>query len=123
MCVRWGIACLMALMLCACADKSDPARTITGADADNGLAVMSRVGCSACHMIPGIAWPQGLSGPSLAGFAKNSMISGRFPNQPDVLVRWLIDAPSMAPSTGMPAMPLTQSEAQDVAAYLYTLDD
>ena len=41
----------------------------------------------------------------------------------DVLVRWLIDAPSLDPGTGMPPMPLTQAQARDVAAYLYELDD
>jgi len=120
--VKWGALCLTSL-LCACVDKSDPAREITGADAENGLAIMHRVGCASCHGIPGIQWPQGQTGPSLSGFAANPMIAGQFPNQPDVLVDWLINAPSMAPASAMPAMPLTESEARDVAAYLYTLDD
>jgi len=51
------------------------------------------------------------------------MLAGRFPNRPDILVDWLIDAPSLAPDTGMPAMPLTRSEARDSAVYLYDLDD
>lgn len=120
--MRWGIICLTALV-CGCADKSDPPRTIAGADASHGLVVMRQVGCASCHVIPGVDWPRGLAGPSLAGFADSPMIGGQFPNQPDILVDWLIDAPSMAPSTGMPAMPLSQSEARDVAAYLYTLDE
>lgn len=120
--VRWGVLSLIAL-LCACGDKSDPPRDITGADADRGLAVIRRVGCASCHRIPGIQWPQGLTGPSLEGFADGPMIGGQFPNRPDVLIDWLIDAPSMAPATAMPAIPLTESEARDVAAYLYTLHD
>ena len=51
------------------------------------------------------------------------MIAGRFPNQPEVLTAWLIDAPSLSPETGMPPMPLTGAEARDVAAWLYTLDE
>ena len=120
--MRWGVLSLTAL-LCACADKSDPPREIAGADAENGQVVMQRVGCAACHDIPGIQWPQGMAGPSLAGFAESPMIGGRFPNRPDRLVDWLIDAPAMAPETAMPAMPLTEAEARDVAAYLYTLHD
>jgi L-cysteine S-thiosulfotransferase len=120
--VRWGVLGLTAL-LCACADKSDPPRGIAGADADNGLSVIGRTGCAACHVIPGVDWPRGLAGPSLEGFADSPMIGGRFPNQPDVLVDWLVDAPAMAPATAMPAMPLTEGEARDVAAYLYTLDE
>lgn len=51
------------------------------------------------------------------------MIAGRFPNQPDVLVRWIRDAPSLSPETAMPATSLSDAEAVDVAAYLYSLDD
>lgn len=120
--VRWGLLSLTAL-LCACVDKSDPPRAVAGADPDNGLALMQQVGCASCHAIPGVRWPQGLAGPSLRGFAESPMIGGQFPNRPDVLIAWLIDAPSMAPATAMPAMPLTEREARDVAAYLYTLDD
>ena len=60
---------------------------------------------------------------SLGGFGARPLISGRLPNQPDVLVQWIINAPSLDPSTGMPPMPLTEHQARDVAAYLYTLDE
>lgn len=112
-----------ALLLAACGDSTAPARTIAGADPGRGLAVVQRVGCAACHEISGIDWPQGAAGPSLKGFGASPMIAGRFPNQPDVLIAWLIDAPSLAPETGMPPMPLTEAEARDVAAWLYTLDE
>lgn len=115
------LAVWLSALLSACADKSSPPRTIMGADADRGLEVMERVGCAACHETPGVAWPKGLAGPSLRGFADGPMIAGQFPNRPDVLIRFIKDAPSMAPATGMPAMPLTDPEARDVAAYLYTL--
>jgi len=113
----------LAELLCACSDKSDPSRTIAGADKARGLSVMQSVGCASCHVIPGVAWPQGRAGPSLEGFAQRAVVAGRFPNRPDILVDWLIDAPSLAPTTGMPAMPLSRSEARDIAAYLYDLDD
>jgi len=29
----------------------------------------------------------------------------------------------LLPDTGMPPMPLSEAEARDIAAYLYTLDD
>jgi cytochrome c1 len=112
-----------ALLLGACGDTSPPGRTIAGADPARGLAVMERVGCAACHDIPGIDWPRGRAGPSLKGFGASPMIAGRFPNQPEVLTAWLIDAPSLSPETGMPPMPLTEAEARDVAAWLYSLDE
>lgn len=118
---RAAIAALF--LVCACADKSDQPRAIAGADSARGLAVMERTGCGACHDIPGITWPRGTVGGSLEGFATRSLIAGRFPNQPETLVVWLKDAPSLSPTTGMPPMPLTDAQARDVAAYLYTLDD
>lgn len=110
------------VLLAACADKRQQPRDITGADAATGLAVIERLGCAACHQIPGVDWPQGTVGGSLNGFADRSMIAGRFPNQPDTLATWVRNAPSMSATTGMPAMPMTSAEARDVAAYLYTLD-
>lgn len=84
-----------------------------------GLAAMERVGCGACHVIPGLRWPQGASGPSLEGFAAQGLIAGRLPNRPDMLAAFVRDAPATVPGTTMPAMPLSAQEARDVAAYLY----
>ena len=111
------------ISMTACADKREQPRELTGADAAAGLAVIERVGCAACHRIPGVDWPTGAVGGSLAGFADRSMIAGRFPNQPQALAVWVRNAPSMDPTTGMPAMPISPAEARDVAAYLYTLED
>ena len=113
----------MLASLSACADKREQPRDLTGTDAAAGLAVIERVGCAACHRIPGVAWPNGTVGGSLDGFGDQSMIAGRFPNQPQTLAVWVRDAPTLSPSTGMPAMPITPAEARDVAAYLYTLED
>ena len=120
---RGALAALPLALLGACADKADAPRQIVGADAAEGLRIVERVGCASCHVVPGVAWPEGRSGGSLSGFGARPLISGRLPNQPDVLVQWIINAPSLDPSTGMPPMPLTQDQARDVAAYLYTLDE
>lgn len=89
------------------------------ADAGRGKMAIERVGCGACHAIPGIAWPQGAVGPSLEGFARQTLIAGHLPNRPDRLAAFVRDAPAALPGTSMPAMPLTEAEARDVAAYLY----
>lgn len=98
-------------------------RAIAGADPGHGRVVMQAVGCGACHDIPGIPWPEGRVGPALANFGSQALIAGRFANDPETLSRWVRDAPSLAPETGMPPMPITEDEARDVAAYLYTLRD
>jgi mono/diheme cytochrome c family protein len=120
---RRAAACALALALCACVDKSDLPRPVVQADATAGLAVIKEVGCAACHRIPGVAWPEGRTGGSLAGVGARPMIAGRLPNQPAVMAAFVRDAPSLLPDTGMPPMPLTQAEARGIAAYLYTLDD
>ena len=89
------------------------------ASAARGKAAIERVGCAACHRIPGVRWPQGTSGPSLDGFAEQGLIAGRLPNRPEVLAAFVRNAPGVLPGSTMPAMPLTEREARDVAAYLY----
>lgn len=110
------------LLVGGCQEVAVQPQPIAGADAARGRQTIERVGCGACHVIPGVAWPKGRVGPALDGFARQALIGGRFPNRPEVLARWVRDAPAMAPQTGMPAMPMTEQEARDVAAYLYTLD-
>lgn len=108
--------------LAACAETPE-SRLIAGADPERGLALIESQGCGACHQIPGVTWPRGQVGGPLAGFAERALIAGRHPNQPDVLVRWLRDPPALSPDTAMPASPLSEAQARDVAAYLYTLHD
>ena len=49
------------------------------------------------------------------------MIAGELPNSPPNLVRWLLNPPSVEPGTAMPDLGLTDQQAHDIAAYLYTL--
>jgi cytochrome c1 len=44
------------------------------------------------------------------------------PNTPQNLVAWIRDPPGIDPLTAMPASGMSEAEARDVAAYLYTLD-
>ncbi|MGR4863607.1 c-type cytochrome [Caulobacter sp. LARHSG274] len=114
---------LLALALLAgCAEKADQPRVLAGADAGRGLALVRANGCAACHAVPGVAWPRGEVGGPLAGFADRPLIAGRLPNQPRTLVAWLRDPPALSPGAAMPATGLSEAQARDVAAYLYTLD-
>jgi cytochrome c len=100
----------------------DAAVALTGGDPSRGRAIIERVGCSACHEIPGVVGVAGRVGPSLAGFAARSYIAGVAANQPEHLVRWLVDPRDLSPRTAMPALDLNPVEAHDIAAYLYTLN-
>ena len=113
----------LALALAACA-KPPASQQVPDAKAtERGLAAIERVGCGACHEIPGVAWPKGRLGPSLKGFDDIGLIAGAVPNEFELLARFVRDAPSLKPGSAMPAMPLSVEESRDVAAYLYGIDD
>lgn len=120
------LACILPVFLSAfvgvCEGQpADPARRIVNGDAVAGRAAIMQVSCGVCHVIPGIAGARGAVGPSLEKFAHRSFIGGVAPNRPEVLARWVRNAPSIAPETAMPQLPLSDDEALDIAAYLYTL--
>lgn len=118
---RLGLCLAAGLVLAGCGETAvSPAGGV--GDAERGRRLAREVGCGACHRIPGVAWPQGEVGPTLEGFGSRSLIAGRFPNQPDTLAAFVRNAPAFDPATGMPAMPLTETQSRDVAAFLLTLD-
>jgi cytochrome c2 len=95
-----------------------PSRTEDRTAIARGRAAAERLGCGACHSLPGVDWPKGRVGPPLEGFASQAMIAGRLPNRPDILARFVRDAPSIVPGTAMPAIPMREADARDVAAWL-----
>lgn len=119
---RATVVSLACAVICGCQDVDVRTVAIAGADPGRGRDVIERVGCGACHAIPGVRGPQGRVGPALAGFGRQALIAGQLPNEPEALANWVRNAPGLISQTGMPAMPLTEPEARDVAAYLYTLD-
>jgi cytochrome c1 len=72
-------------------------------------------------MIPGIAEAQGTAGPPLAGFANRTYISGSLINTPTNLAQWIKDPKQIEAGTAMPKLGVTDRQALDIAAYLYTL--
>jgi len=120
--MRFGGGALATLLaLGACGEGVADRQPMAGADPGRGREIIARLGCASCHVIPGVEWPKGRVGPSLQGFASRSLIAGLYANEPDILVEFVRNAPAYAPAAGMPPMPLTEPEARDVAAYLYTL--
>lgn len=109
------------LLLAACGEASHRS-IIAGADPARGKEAIVRYGCVACHAIPGIGNPGSNVGPPLRQFAKRAYVGGVVPNMPTDLMAWLIDPPAIDPRTAMPNMGVTQADARDIAAYLYTLE-
>lgn len=117
------VSFLTVLAMTACTGgKTTPAYTVeTGGDAQRGAAVISQYRCGACHYIPGIHDARGMVGPPLIYFGQRTFIAGEVPNSPENLVRWIRSPKSIEPGTAMPALGLSDQEARDAAAYLYTL--
>jgi cytochrome c2 len=117
-------AIALALAGCAsgCARDSGPAPRVVGGDAELGRKSVAKFQCGACHVIPGIRGARGRVGPTLERFRHRVYLAGKWPNEPELVVRWLVDPPSMAPLTAMPSVGATDEQARDMAAYLYTLE-
>jgi cytochrome c len=94
---------------------------VSGGDAQRGAAVIKQYGCGSCHTIPGVRNASGLVGPPLLWWSRRTFIAGELPNTPENLVRWVRSPSSVEPHTAMPALGLSDQQARDVAAYLYTL--
>jgi mono/diheme cytochrome c family protein len=86
-----------------------------------GKELLHTFGCRSCHIIPGVRGPGGDVGPALTRWAERQFISGRLVNMPAQLVTWILNPPAIDPGTAMPALGATVEQAQDMAAYLYTL--
>ncbi len=105
----------------ACHD-AQPVQRIADGDEERGRAALRQFGCGTCHVIPGITGARGLTGPPLDRYARRVYVAGKWPNNPDVLVRFIVDPPAMAPRTAMPATGVSVAQARDIAAYLYSLE-
>ena len=97
------------------------ARTVEGGDPDRGAAAIQQYGCGSCHMIPGITGAHGKVGPPLDDWSERVYIAGQVPNTTDFLIRWIEMPQAIEPRTAMPNLRVTEGEARDIAAYLYTL--
>ena len=123
--VTRAIALLLLVVTVVPACKQPPEeRVTTQAPAEKrGLAAIKRAGCGACHEIDGIEWPRGRAGPSLMGFDDRTPIAGVLPNTPANLAAFIRNASAVVPGSTMPPMPVTEREARDIAAYLYSRPD
>jgi len=106
--------------LAACNAASRTANAMTGGEATRGPDAIRRYGCATCHTIPGVPGAVGSIGPPLAQVARRSYVAGS-PNAPEHLVAWLQHPRRVRPGTPMPEMGVTERDARDIAAYLYTL--
>jgi cytochrome c2 len=113
---------LAAQLLCArpsCADA--PVWLVPGGDLQKGKVLIERFGCASCHAIPGVRGSRGNVGPPLDHIGSRTFVAGMLRNNPANLVRWIRFPQGVVPGNAMPDMGVTEEQARDIAAYLYTL--
>ena len=59
---------------------------------------------------------------STDAYGRRLYIAGVVPNTPENLVRWIRFPTSVDPRTAMPDLHLSDQDARDMAAYLYTME-
>jgi cytochrome c2 len=110
------------LLSSACTSSSDrQAAELTGGDARRGRAIVAKYGCDTCHTIPGVRTATARVGPPLEGVATRVYIAGHVPNTPGNLQDFIRYPHRHDPLTVMPETGVTEQDARDLAAYLYTL--
>lgn len=120
--LRLATALAVCGALAACVE-APPAeqRVVAGGDARRGARLIAAYGCGSCHDIPGIPGARGRVGPPLTDFGERAFIAGALPNEAAALVRWIQFPQQVEPGTVMPSLGVTEPQARDIAAYLYTL--
>lgn len=98
-----------------------PTWTVMGGDAHRGPRLIKAFGCGGCHSVPGVKGARGNVGPPLTRIGERTYIAGMLRNTPSNMVRWIRDPQGVVPGNAMPNMGVSEADARDIAAYLYTL--
>ncbi len=117
-----SVVLLLVFFVAGCRQGSSKnSQLIGGANHDRGQEIMGFYGCPACHVIPGVRGATGKVGPPLTGVADRVYLAGRVPNEPQNMIDWIRNPQNIDPQTAMPNTGVTERDARDIAAYLYTL--
>jgi cytochrome c len=120
--VRSAALILLLIACCGCQRSlSDWAKSHPPTDSERGEMAIEKYGCAACHTIPGVRDANGLVGPSLDRIASRTYIAGVMPNTRMNMLSWIKDPPRVDDKTAMPKLNVSDADASDIAAYLYTL--
>jgi cytochrome c1 len=115
---------LVLLGLTACSNRREAERIaseLTGGEPARGAQQIRNYGCDGCHTIPGVRTADATVGPPLTRIALRSYLAGRIENTPENMIRWIREPLSVDDKTAMPNTGVTERDARDIAAYLYTL--
>jgi cytochrome c2 len=75
---------------------------------------------AACHKIKGVADADSKVGPSLTDIRERAYVGGVLPHSASNLIKWIRHPRSYSAHTAMPDLGVSETEARDMAAYLYS---
>jgi cytochrome c len=121
---RAALVMLAAILVLGCSQRDREARAnaLAGGSAERAPLAIAQYGCGTCHRIPGLRMASGNVGPPLDAIAGRSYLAGRLPNTPANLKRWIQHPQDVVPGNAMPDLGVSDGDAADIAAYLYTLE-
>jgi mono/diheme cytochrome c family protein len=96
------------------------ARAMAGGNPARAPELIRRYGCAGCHTISGIPGGDGQVGGPLKDMRQRVYIGGVVVNSPDNLIQWIVSPQTFSPRSAMPATGISETEARDVATYLYS---
>lgn len=115
---------VLVITACSAFDRiGEPVVEVEGGDPRLGRDAIREFGCISCHSVPGVTGADAHVGPPLDNWAERQYIAGREPNDVDTLILFLLDPKSVDPETAMPVTGLSEEDARNIAAYLYTLTE
>jgi hypothetical protein len=97
------------------------ARSYTGGNEQLGREKSAALGCTSCHVIPGVRGGDARVGPPLDKIASRSYIGPGLSNTPQNMIRFVQHGRQLDPKAAMPDLHLQEQDARDIACYLYTL--
>jgi cytochrome c2 len=127
---QWGAALLVLIFVAfAIAILANTANTmpvmakqqVSQGDPLKAPEAIQQYGCGTCHQIPGITGANGTVGPKLDDLSRRSLLAGQIPNTPDNLMIWIQHPQQVRPGSDMPEMGVSENDARNIAAYLYSL--
>lgn len=122
-------SCLILLLFCVwliagCASTANAETAVAGVpggDPARGKQAFVNYGCGACHTIDGLPRARGLVGPPLTNIGSRAYIAGMLSNTPPNLMAWIMHPQQIVPGNAMPELDVSEQDARDITAYLYTL--
>lgn len=115
------VAVLAGPLVASCDRETDRPIVNLSGDAHKGADLIARYGCGGCHDIPHIAGANGNVGPPLSHVGTRAYLAGFVRNSPDNMALWIQDPQRILPGNAMPTMGISEKDARDITAFLYSL--